>query len=103
MSRIPLLSSLFSLALVCVPQASPAERVVDLTAADGTTLKATWFPAARPGPGVLLLHQCNRQRKVGDGLAIELLPADTTDPEARRNGIRESAEQKLKQLAEKQP
>ena len=30
--------------------------------------------------------------------AIELLAHDTTDPEARRKGIRDSAEQKLKQL-----
>ena len=30
--------------------------------------------------------------------AIELLASDTTDPEARRNAIRDSAEQKLKQL-----
>jgi tetratricopeptide (TPR) repeat protein len=32
--------------------------------------------------------------------ALELLPSDTTDPEARRNGIKGSAEQKLKQLGE---
>jgi len=37
------------------------ERVVDLTAPDGTKLKATYFGAAKPGPGVLLLHQCNRR------------------------------------------
>jgi dienelactone hydrolase len=52
--------------------ASAAERVVDLTASDGTELKATFFSAAKPGPGVLLLHQCNRQRKVWDGLAEQL-------------------------------
>ena len=52
-----------------------AERTVDLTAADGTKLKATFFPAARPGPGVLLLHQCNRQRKVWDDLARQLSAA----------------------------
>jgi hypothetical protein len=33
---------------------------------------------------------------------LELLPADTTDSEARRKEIRESAEQKLKQLGESQ-
>jgi dienelactone hydrolase len=32
--------------------------------------------------------------------ALELLPSDTTDDEQRRNGIRASAEQKLKQLGE---
>jgi dienelactone hydrolase len=53
-------------------RASAAERVVDLTASDGTKLKATLFSAGKPGPGVLLLHQCNRQRKVWDGLAQQL-------------------------------
>ncbi len=57
-----------------VPQL-PAQRVVDLTATDGTKLKATYFAAGKPGPGVLLLHQCNRQRKVWDGLAQQLAAA----------------------------
>jgi dienelactone hydrolase len=50
----------------------PPPRVVDLTATDGTTLKATYFAAGKPGPGILLLHQCNRQRKVWDNLAESL-------------------------------
>ena len=57
------------------PTAFTAERIVDLTAADGTKLKATYFSADKPGPGVLLLHQCNRQRKVWDGLAQQLAAA----------------------------
>src|SRR5450631_802834 len=52
-----------------------AERAVDLTAADGTKLKATYFAAGKPGPGVLLLHQCNRQRKVWDKLAQQMATA----------------------------
>jgi dienelactone hydrolase len=52
-----------------------AQRIVDLTAADGTKLKASYFAAAKPGPGVLLLHQCNRQRKIWDGLAQQLAAA----------------------------
>ena len=43
--------------------APPPERVVPLTAPDGTVLKATYFAAGRPGPGVLLFHQSNRGRK----------------------------------------
>src|SRR5579872_5102615 len=78
-----------------VPLAAGGERTVDLTAADGTKLKATYFPADHSsadhssgnqssgdqssgdhaGPGVLLLHQCNRQRKVWDGLARQLAAA----------------------------
>lgn len=63
------------LALTCAAQQAPSSRIVDLTAADGIHLKATYFPAAKPGPGVLLLHQCNRQRKVWDELAAQMAAA----------------------------
>lgn len=63
------------LGMVASAQSLPAPRVLDLSAADGTKLKATYFGAARSGPGVLLLHQCNRQRKVWDGLAQQLAAA----------------------------
>lgn len=56
----------------CAAQELPAPRVVDLKAPDGTTLKATYFAVAKPGPGVLLLHQCNQQRKNWDDLAARL-------------------------------
>src|SRR5215813_13058013 len=62
------------LAVTCAAQ-TPSSHVVDLTAADGLHLKATYFPAAKPGPGVLLLHQCNRQRKVWDELATQMSAA----------------------------
>ena len=71
--RNPLCSLLLSLLFAATSFA--AERVVDLPAPDGVKLKATYFPAAAPGPGVLLLHQCNRQRKVWDGLAQQLAAA----------------------------
>ncbi|HET7106411.1 MAG TPA: alpha/beta fold hydrolase [Candidatus Acidoferrum sp.] len=63
------------LASACSAQQVSAPRVVDLAATDGTKLKATFFPAAKPGPGVLLLHQCNQQRKGWDGLATQLAAA----------------------------
>jgi len=54
----------------------PAPRAVDLKAADGIPLKkATFFSAGKDGPGVLLLHQCNKQRKAWDGLATKLAAA----------------------------
>jgi dienelactone hydrolase len=62
-------------AVTCGVSSWSAERVVDLTAGDGVKLKATYFAAAKPGPGVLLLHQCNRQRKIWDGLAQQLAAA----------------------------
>jgi predicted alpha/beta hydrolase len=49
--------------------------VVDLKASDGTVLKASYFAAAKPGPGVLLLHQINRTRKTWDALAGQLAAA----------------------------
>jgi pimeloyl-ACP methyl ester carboxylesterase/Tfp pilus assembly protein PilF len=50
----------------------PLPRVVELKASDGTPLKATYFAAAKLGPGVLLLHQYNRDRKSWDGVAAQL-------------------------------
>jgi dienelactone hydrolase len=38
-------------------------------------LKASYFAAAKPGPGVLLLHQINRTRKSWDDLAGQLAAA----------------------------
>jgi dienelactone hydrolase len=56
-------------------RASAQPRTVDLAAADGVTLKATIFSAASLGPGVLLLHQCNRQRTAWNDLAQRLSSA----------------------------
>jgi dienelactone hydrolase len=67
--------ALILFAVACTTPALATERVVDLTAPDGTKLKATYFDAGKPGPGVLLLHQCNRQRKVWDGLGEQLAAA----------------------------
>ena len=43
-------------------QAQPAPETVTLTASDGLTLKGTYFPAGKPGPALMLLHQCNQDR-----------------------------------------
>lgn len=68
-------SLIFLAAITCAAQSAPAPRVVDLTAPDGTNLKATYFAAAKPGPGVILFHQCNQQRKNWDELAARLTSA----------------------------
>jgi dienelactone hydrolase len=57
-------------ALQCI--AAPPPRTIDLTSPDGTKLKATYFSADKPGPGVMLFHQCNRDRKMWDDLAPRL-------------------------------
>jgi dienelactone hydrolase len=43
--------------------AQPPSEDVTLKAADGVTLKATYYSPRKPGPGIVLLHQCNRDRK----------------------------------------
>src|ERR1700732_705102 len=56
-------------------QQPSAPRVVELKASDGTVLKASYFAAAKPGPGVLLLHQINRTRRGWDDVAAQLAAA----------------------------
>ena len=46
-----------------------------LAAPDGTKLAATYYSGAQPGPGILLLHQCNRDRSVWNALAEGLARA----------------------------
>ena len=52
-----------------------AERFVDIKSADGTVVKATYFAAAKPGPGLLLFHQGNRTRECWDDVAKQLVAA----------------------------
>lgn len=78
MSRLHLVCSSITvsvLTLAALAQRPSAPQVIDLKAADGAVLKATYFSAVHAGPGVLLLHQCNRQRKVWDELAQQLAAA----------------------------
>ena len=72
------LARLLSLLAIAGSLACPAlaaEKVVDIAAPDGLKLKATYFQAKKPGPGILLLHQCNRQRKVWAELGRQLAAA----------------------------
>jgi pimeloyl-ACP methyl ester carboxylesterase len=48
------------------------QRDVTLTAADGFTLQGTFHSAPKGGPGILLLHQCNADRRSYDQLALML-------------------------------
>lgn len=66
----------------------PSPRVVDLKASDGILLKATYFSAAKPGPGVLLFHQSNRTRSSWDDLARQLAAAgiNTLEIDSRGHG-----------------
>jgi len=72
MRRTSLFLIVLLTAVVSVAAAPPASRVVDLTAADGTKLRATYYSAGKSGPGVMLFHQCNRDRKMWEALAPNL-------------------------------
>ncbi len=54
--------------------AAPA-RFVDLKAPDGVVLRASYFAPDKPGPGVLLIHQGNRDRSAWSDLAARLAAA----------------------------
>ena len=56
-------------------QSPPAPRDITLSASDGLKLQATYYPAAQPGPAVLLLHMCNTTRRSWDPLAPQLAAA----------------------------
>jgi dienelactone hydrolase len=60
------------LAWAACASAQATKKDADLTAADGVKLKVAYYSAVKPGPGVLLLHQCNRDRKSWDGLATQM-------------------------------
>jgi len=64
---------LVSIAILLFAAALLAEnREVSFGAADGFALKGTFYSAEKGGPGILLLHQCNADRRIYDQLATML-------------------------------
>jgi dienelactone hydrolase len=57
------------------PTAFASSTDVDLTADDGTRLKATYTSPGQPGPGMLLIHQCNMDRSSWAGITEQLTAA----------------------------
>lgn len=71
------LSSVLVLILVCavfffVIGARAEKKEVTFRSADGFALKGTFYSAEKPGPGLLLLHQCDGNRRIYDHLATML-------------------------------
>jgi hypothetical protein len=64
------LASIIVLFSVAAPHAQSAD--VSFKAADGFDLKSTFHPVPRGGPAILLLHQCNADRRIYDQLATML-------------------------------
>ena len=67
---------LCALAVLALPGAAVADPVTgareSIAAADGTKLAATYYAGEKPGPGILLLHQCNKDRSSWNSLAESL-------------------------------
>jgi dienelactone hydrolase len=72
-----------ALLLACGVARADRGTDVDLKAADGTKIRATYYAAGKPGPGIVLLHMCNSQRKawatLGPRLAASGLHAIAID------------------------
>jgi tetratricopeptide (TPR) repeat protein len=75
------------------PQPSTLHSV-ELKSADGTLLKATYFPAAHPGPGVILFHQSNRTRASWDDVPRQLVASGINTLTIDERGYGESAGKK---------
>jgi dienelactone hydrolase len=93
---------LLLLTLICAAEQPPAPRIVNLTATDGIALKATYFAAGKSGPGVLLLHQCNQQRKNWDDLATRLAASGLNVLTLDYRGFGESGGTPFNQLSPQQ-
>jgi alpha-beta hydrolase superfamily lysophospholipase len=64
--------------------------VLELKASDGTVLKASYFAAPKPGPGVLLFHQSNRTRQSWEDVARQLAAVGINTPRLDSRGHGES-------------
>jgi len=95
-------------------KAQPAARDVDLTAADGTKLKASFYAArttAKAAPAVMLLHMCNTDRQSWSWVAEQLSAAGISALTMDNRGfgesggprVEEAPPQVQQQVAEKWP
>ena len=90
---------------------TPARKDVDIVAPDGIKLRATFFAAAKAGPGVLLMHMCNTTRKSWEPVAEELSTAGISVLTIDNRGFGESGGPRFeggspetqKELSEKWP
>jgi dienelactone hydrolase/Tfp pilus assembly protein PilF len=89
-THIFLLSAVLSGMIAFAAPTKNVARIVDLKTPDGTILKASYFAATKPGPGVVLLHQVNRDRKSWEGVAAQLASAGINTLTLDMRGIGES-------------
>jgi len=90
-----------TLAVLMVAAGAAAEvqkTDVDIKSSD-VTLKGTYFSPGRPGPAMLLLHQCNMDRHAWDTLAADLAAAGIHVLAIDYRGYGESGGEKLTDAA----
>ncbi|MEX1140402.1 MAG: hypothetical protein WEB33_01820 [Bacteroidota bacterium] len=75
-SRIPVFLLLFLLFTEVPLSAQESEREVQIVGVDGMTLRGVYHEASGPGPGIVLLHQCDR---VGMTTGYEVLATRLVD------------------------
>jgi dienelactone hydrolase len=92
-----------ALTLAAVASADTQKKDVDIKASDGVTLKGTYFSPGRPGPAMLLLHQCNMDRHAWDGLAKDLADAGVHVLAIDYRGYGESGGEHFTDMAQRRP
>jgi dienelactone hydrolase len=60
---------ILTITLALVAAAASAQTPVTLKAPDGIAIKGTYYSAGKPGPALMLLHQCNSDRSAWAGFA----------------------------------
>ncbi len=95
-SAVALMSLLVS--VTSAAQTPPPARTVDIRATDGVVLRGTLFASSRPSPAVLLLHQCDEQRKVWDALGARLAAVGITALSVDYRGYGESGGPRYEKL-----
>jgi pimeloyl-ACP methyl ester carboxylesterase len=72
-----LMAGAFFLAICGCARTHPPDPAhdVDIVAPDGHVLKASYFSPGKPGPAILLIHQCNMDRHAWDTLTADLTAA----------------------------
>jgi hypothetical protein len=74
--RFPLAAAVAVLVASSEAAAQKRRQDIDVLAADGARLRATYWSPGKPGPGMLLLHQCNMDRRAWTELGAALAEED---------------------------
>jgi len=71
MTKTTLIAAIAALPLL-LPQTAGQSRDIDVIAADGVKLRGSYTSPGRPGPGIVLFHQCDMLRAAWTKMAAAL-------------------------------